>query len=65
MATKYDRIYYWSGGTERGEWRECTPGVWPEYKDIDTTLAEIKRQGYIAFKGLASIGPPEGNPHQR
>ena len=58
----YDRVYYYIGGTERGEWREATPGVYPERLDIDTLKADIERAGYVAVKGSSKIGPPEGPP---
>lgn len=61
-GTNYDRVYYWTGGTENGRWREAIPNVYPEYKGIDALLADLKRMGFKAVKGLASIGAPEGSP---
>lgn len=56
---RFDRIYYWVGGTERGEWKEA----WPA--DIAEGLESVRRAGYYAVLGRSSIGAPEGNPFER
>ena len=60
MATQYDRVYYWTGGTENGKWNEAIPNCYPEYKDIDTLLADVTRMGYKAVKGSSKVGSPDG-----
>ena len=40
------RIFYYTGGTERGQWREAFPNVWPEYKPAADLIEEIVRAGY-------------------
>ncbi len=64
-TAKYDRVYYWTGGTERGQWNEAIPGAWPDHQDIDSMIADCRRMGYVAVKGCASIGAPEGSPLTR
>jgi hypothetical protein len=54
----YDTVYYWTGGTERGEWRE----TFITAAEIEETLASVRRQGYVAVRGSKAIGPPEGAP---
>ena len=63
MSQTYDRVYYWTGGTDNGKWNEAMPNCYPEYKDIDTLLADVKRMGYKAVKGISKIGAPEGNAY--
>jgi len=58
----YDTIYYWSGGTENGQWREAEFNVWPEYLSLQETLRRIRAGGHVAHHGWKSIGPPEGPP---
>lgn len=48
----HDCIYYWSGGTERGQWHRA---------EI-TAYDAVTRQGYVVVKGKTSIGAPEGAP---
>ena len=60
-ASKYDVVYYWSGGTE-GKWRESFPGVFPDYKTVDKLVADLERAGYPTVRGLLSVGAPEGAP---
>ena len=55
--TKFDTVYYWIGGTERGEWREC-----PTSDSVEDTLRDIERMGYVGVRGKRSIGAPEGAP---
>ena len=71
---KPDRIYYWVGGTERGQWREATiepyyEGAWtnpekplPGEKQIDASIRRINRMGYVTRKGHSNIGPPDTPP---
>lgn len=49
---KYDCVYWWNGGTERGRWVQADPG----------TREECRRMGYVAYDGKTTIGPPEGPP---
>lgn len=58
MGITYDRVYYF----RNGRWNEAFPNVWPEYKDIDTLLADVERMGYYAVKGNSNVGSPEGAP---
>lgn len=51
----YDRIYYYTGGTELGKWHE----IWYYNED---TLERIRRMGYHCVKGVSTIGMPEGPP---
>jgi hypothetical protein len=51
---KYDCVYYWVGGTERGVWKKADAG----------TANKIRKMGYVAHDGNTSIGPPEGAPLQ-
>ncbi len=70
--TTYDVIYYWTGGREVGEWNATlSVGHDSHYIDgsltnptrnIDDLISKIRRQGYVAHRGLRSIGPPEGPP---
>lgn len=58
MATNrfaYDTIYYWTGGAEKGEWRETLDCS-------DEILRDIHRGGRVAYKGRRSIGPPDTPP---
>lgn len=48
----YDVVYYWTGGTERGQWNEAQYG----------TRDELRKMGYVAHNGIRSIGAPEGPP---
>ena len=48
MATKYDVCYYWDGSR------------WVAAKIADRNALMAK--GYVAVRGLRSIGPPEGPP---
>lgn len=57
--TRYDAVYYWSGGRERGEWRFAPAG-----DDYRATVASIRRGGRVAFPGKVSIGAPEGPPSE-
>jgi hypothetical protein len=58
-TAKMDRVYYWTGGTERGRWNE----VWDlSGKSAEVVADEVRRQGYIAVTGRSTIGPPEGPP---
>ena len=54
---KYDVVWYWVGGTEAGEWRECVPD-----EGLEADRERLKRMGYVAYLGRRSIGPPEGPP---
>ena len=51
----YDRIYYYTGGTELGRWHEVN-----HYSE--TTLSTIRKMGYHCVKGKSTIGPPETSP---
>lgn len=62
MGTRYDVVYYWAGGSQNGEWREAQPGVWPERLTMEQLLANLIRAGFVAHRGLRSIGAPEGPP---
>lgn len=57
MTQRYDVVWYWTGGTERGQWREAEPG-----DDIRETVRRIERMGSVAVTGKRSIGRPEGAP---
>ncbi len=55
---KYDTVYYWTGGRVEGYWTETqTQG-----SAIEETLEHLARAGYVAHRGLRSIGAPEGPP---
>lgn len=54
-----DRVYYWVGGSEQGEWREVRVRANAELK-----RQEIQRMGYVAHTGNSRIGAPEGPPTQ-
>jgi hypothetical protein len=58
MSAYYDVLFYYTGGTERGEWREClaTPAEFPRIEE------ELRRAGYVSRRGRRSIGAPEGPP---
>jgi hypothetical protein len=58
---KYDCIYYYVGGTERGIWRECSIET---AVGIEAQIESIERSGYFALRGNRSIGAPEGPPHE-
>lgn len=60
MTTKYDRVYYWVGGNERGEWREAGP--FTSNEQVDAKIVEIRKMGYVAVAGKSTIGAPEGVP---
>lgn len=49
---KYDCVYWWNGGTERGKWMRADAG----------TRDEIRHMGYVAHNGNSAIGAPEGPP---
>ncbi len=60
-----DAVWYWSGGTMRGEWRRAFPERGPTGELlIEKLIADIERGGFIAIEGKLSIGPPEGAPEQ-
>jgi hypothetical protein len=61
---KYDRVYYWVGGAEEGEWCAAIPGStpWGNNKSADELREDIRRQGRVAHLGISWIGPPEGPP---
>jgi hypothetical protein len=40
------RIFFWSGGTENGEWRECFANVWPEFTPAPKLIESLKRAGF-------------------
>lgn len=58
MAIKYDTLYYYRGGAERGEWFPvaCTPA------EFEAKEKELRRAGYVTRRGDSKIGPPEGPP---
>ena len=56
----HDCVYYYVGGTERGEWKEATIGP----QSIDVVIESIERSGYYAVPGKRSIGRPEGAPRK-
>lgn len=56
--TKYDVLWYYIGGTARGEWRDCLDGP-AEFERLEKELA---RAGYVTRRGRRNIGPPEGPP---
>lgn len=58
LNKRYDRVYYYVGGTEIGEWKECLP---LENK-LEDVYKEIARMGYIVVYGCSDIGRPEGPP---
>lgn len=60
MATKYDAIWYWTGGREVGEWRRAYPDV--ENRTLEEARATIRRAGYVCHLGTKAVGPPEGPP---
>lgn len=54
MTTRYDVVWYWVGGTERGRWFECP---WtPDARE------NVERSGYVAVEGRRSIGKPDTPP---
>lgn len=53
----YDVVYYWTGGSEAGQWNAASPEG-----DADEQVRAIRRQGYFALKGRRSIGPPDDAP---
>ena len=69
----YDVVYYWTGGAERGEWREVDVhgaggdlgsmgSCWvPNAREL---VARLERMGYVAVPGRRSIGAPEGPPSE-
>jgi hypothetical protein len=63
-SEKYDRIYYWSGGVERGSWKEGIPNCYPEYTDVFELAERTRRMGSITVLGNSKIGAPECNPHK-
>ena len=56
---KYDRVYWWIGGTERGRWNERAIQAGEHVNDL---CVRIRNQGYVCVPGRASIGAPEGPP---
>jgi hypothetical protein len=40
------RIFFWSGGTENGEWREAFANVWPEFTPAPKLIESLKRAGF-------------------
>jgi len=56
---KMNRVWWWVGGTERGEWRETAVQAGEDAKDL---VRSIRNQGYVAIPGNDAIGPPEGPP---
>lgn len=56
--SKYDVVYHWVGGREEGRWHEVH--TVPEM--AEERLAEVRRMGYVAHRGVKSIGAPEGPP---
>lgn len=60
MSFPYDLIYYFKNGA----WHAGIPNCYPDYKDIDTLLADVKRMGYKAVKGSSKIGAPEGESYE-
>jgi len=59
MPPRYDRVYWWSGGTEVGQWRETQIGADENAWDV---AERIMYGGRVAFAGRSTIGPPEGPP---
>jgi hypothetical protein len=68
----HDCVYYWSGGSERGEWNLMVPD-WPaepwtrgnaeaRTDMLNDAVSEIKRAGRFALKGSVFVGAPEGPP---
>lgn len=49
---KHDVVWYWVGGTERGNWNRADKG----------TAKSLRRMGYVAFEGSLSEGPPKQPP---
>jgi len=56
----YDVIYYYNGGTLRGNWHAAEIG--PD--GIEATIERIERMGYFCRRGRRSIGAPEGAPSE-
>jgi hypothetical protein len=56
---KYDRVWWWSGGTERGVWRDTPVEQGETAHDL---VKRLRQQGYVAVPGSSSIGAPEGPP---
>lgn len=57
--TKWDGVYYWVGGTERGEWRFTQQGAG---ETIEEVIAKLEHTGRVALRGKVSIGPPDTPP---
>jgi len=57
-----DVVWYWNRSLK--QWSEALPSCWPEYKGIQALQDDIRRMGYVAHKGLRSIGKPEGPPSE-
>jgi hypothetical protein len=56
---KFDRVYWWSGGTECGKWNETAVQAGEQAHDL---CVRIRNQGYVCIPGRSSIGAPEGPP---
>ena len=52
MSAKFDCVYYWTGGTERGRWNQAN--AW--------TREGCRRAGYVAHDGCLAIGAPTTPP---
>ena len=61
MADK-NVVHFFVGGTKRGEWKEARPSAWLcGAPDLETLLAQVRKQGYHAQLGVAGR-LPKGNP---
>ena len=62
--TKYDVIWYWSGGRVEGEWHEATWNVYPDRHNLTETLQAIRNGGRVCHPGTRNIGQPIGPPSE-
>ena len=53
--TRYDTVYYWTGGRDLGHWTE----IMTQGSALEETLVHLKRSGYVAHRGVSA---PEGAP---
>ena len=59
MPIKYDRIFYFKGSKEAGQWHSCPVEA---TSSVKAQVQELRRMGYYAVEGLSTIGAPDGNP---
>lgn len=54
----HDCVFYWVGGTERGEWRQADAPI----GELDHVILSLERMGYVALPGCSRIGAPDTPP---